>query len=278
MTDLIDLERYPIHALGSAQGKALVAEVQAQLAEDGCCRLSGFLTERARQTAVAECDARRDKTFYTTEEHNIYITADDPSLPEDHPVHLFQKRTQGFIGADYFGDETVTKRLYAYTPLTEFLSTCLGVAPIYRSADPISCVPVSVQQSGQAFPWHFDGNEFTITVMLQPAAAGGVFEYAPMIRSPHNENVDAVRALLQGDRSRVRSLELRAGDLQIFKGKFSAHRVTAATGQSCRYVAAPAWMPKPGMVNTAERSLNGYGRALEVHYRRSVESGDGLRV
>ena len=278
MTDLIHLDRYPTHALESAAGKDLVAEVQAQLAEDGCCRLPGFLTKRALEAAVAECDARRDKTFYTTEEHNIYITADDPSLPEDHPVRFFQQRTQGFIGADYFGDETVIKRLYAYAPLTDFLSACLGVAPIYRSADPISCVPVSVQKSGQAFPWHFDGNEYTITVMLQPAAAGGVFEYAPMIRSPHCENVDAVRALLQGDRSRVRSLELCAGDLQIFKGKYSAHRVTAVTGATCRYVAAPAWMPKPGMVNTAERSLNGYGRAFEVHYRHSVESRDGLRV
>ncbi len=278
MTDLIHLDRYPIHELKSGEARALVAEVQARLADDGCCRLSGFLTERALQTAVAECDARRDKAFHSTEAHNIYFIADDPSLPEDHPVRIFQTGAQGFIGADYFNEQTVIKRLYGYAPLTEFLSACLGIAPIYRSADPISCVPVSLQEPGQAFPWHFDGNEFTMTAMLQPAEAGGIFEYAPMIRSPHNENIDAVRALLQGDRSRVRSLELRAGDLQIFMGKYSAHRVTPVAGRTCRYVVAPAWMPKPGMVNTVERSLSGYGRALEVHYRRSAESGDGLRV
>lgn len=278
MTDLIDLKQYPIDRLASAKGRALVTFVRDQLADDGCCRLHGFLTARALRRATAECDARRSKAFHSTAEHNVYFCADDPSLPEDHPVRLFQKRSQGFIGADYFQDDTVIKQLYHYEPLTTFLSACLETAPIYRSADPIACCPVSVQEAGQAFPWHFDGNEFTVTLMLQSAESGGIFEYAPMIRSPHNEAYDAVRALLHGDRNLVRSLELQDGDLQIFKGKYSAHRVTAVAGRKPRYLAAPAWALMPQMVNTVERSLSGYGRALEVHYRCRVTSDDGLQV
>ena len=277
MTDLIDLERYPIDRLASAEGRDLVAFVRSQLADDGCCRLPGFLTAPALRRAAADCDARRSKTFRSTSQHNVYFCADDPALPADHPVRILQKGSQGFIAADYFEDDTVIKQLFHYEPLTDFVSTCLDIAPIYRSADPIACCPVSVQEAEQAFPWHFDGNEFTVTMMLQSAESGGVFEYAPMIRSPHNEAYDAVRALLQGDRSLVRSLALKDGDLQIFKGKYSAHRVTAVAGGRPRYLAALAWMPKPGMVNTVERSLSGYGRALDVHYRRRAVSDDGLQ-
>ena len=32
------------------------------------------------------------------------------------------------------------------------------------------------------FPWHFDTNNFTVTLALQNADAGGEFEYVPAIR------------------------------------------------------------------------------------------------
>ena len=47
------------------------------------------------------------------------------------------------------------------------------------------------------FPWHFDGNEFTISVLVQQAEQGGIFEYVPDIRSPGEENYEKVEAILQ---------------------------------------------------------------------------------
>jgi hypothetical protein len=41
---------------------------------------------------------------------------------------------------------------------------------------------------------------------------------------------------------------------------------------------APAWNDQPGLVNTPERSVTSYGRALDVHYARAhVEGREGLR-
>ena len=53
--------------------------------------------------------------------------------------------------------------------------------------------------------------------------------------------------------------------------------MTAVEGATTRFIAAPAWMRVPNSVNTVERSIDGYGRATEVHYQRSAQSHDGLR-
>ena len=62
--------------------------------------------------------------------------------------------------------------------------------------------------------------------MIQKPEKGGVFEYCPNIREPGNENFEEVQKVIAGDRTRVRQLKLEPGDLQIFKGRFTLHRVT----------------------------------------------------
>ena len=51
-----------------------------------------------------------------------------------------------------------------------------------------------------------------------------------------NENFEEVKKVLDGDRKRVRQLELEPGDLQIFKGRFTLHRVTKIEGNHSRYL------------------------------------------
>ena len=61
-------------------------------------------------------------------------------------------------------------------------------------------------KEGHYFPWHFDENEFTFSILIQEAEEGGLFEFLPDIRKPENENLDSVRSILKGSRKRVRSL------------------------------------------------------------------------
>ena len=51
-------------------------------------------------------------------------------------------------------------------------------------------VIVNAADAGNGFPWHFDTNNFTVTLALQNADGGGEFEYAPMIRDSDHENFD----------------------------------------------------------------------------------------
>ena len=99
--------------------------------------------------------------------------------------------------------------------------------------------------SNHYFPWHFDGNEFTFSILVQKTEKGGFFEYAPDIRNKDNESFEEVSKVLKGDRKKVKSLDLKPGDLQIFKGRFSMHRVTKIEGNPSRYIALPCYATRP---------------------------------
>ena len=229
---------------------------------------------------VAECERGRARgdVFAETRFHNVYMSADDPKLPADHPIHSFQERAQGYIAHDQLEQSSIFKTLYAYDPLTEFVCKATSKT-LYRSADPIACAPISVMEPGAAFPWHFDENDVTLTLMLQPAEHGGTFEFFPNLRSIQDENVTAVAAILNGNRTGVIRSTLGGGDLQIFYGQNSLHRVTSVgAGSRPRYLFAPAWNDVPNLVNTVQRSIGSYGRALDVHRQReSLNGRDGLR-
>ena len=75
---------------------------------------------------------------------------------------------------------------------------------------------VNVRKRGDKFNWYLDTNEFTLSMLLQVAESGGIFEYVPNLREPYYENFVAVRKVLKGDRNRAKKLNLSAGDLQLF--------------------------------------------------------------
>ena len=125
-------------------------------------------------------------------------------------------------------------------------------------------------------PWHFDSCEFTLSLMIQKPERGGIFEYCPNIREPGNENFEEVKKVLNGDRTRVKQLKLEPGDLQIFKGRFTLHRVTEIEGKKSRYMCIPAYVLDPWRVNTPEHSKAIYGKVLPIHLERNTSRSDGL--
>ena len=55
-------------------------------------------------------------------------------------------------------------------------------------------------KEGHYFPWHFDGNESTVSSLIQEAEEGGFFEFVTDIRKPGDENLDSVKSILKGSR------------------------------------------------------------------------------
>ena len=131
------------------------------------------------------------------------------------------ERSNGFVTSDHFGDETSSRNLYHWVPLKRFLTECLQKDELFVYEDPISNMIINLIKPKQCFNWHFDTNEFTITMLLEPAESGGFFEYVPELRRSDNECIDDVKKIINGDRSRVSRLELKAGDLQFFLGRFA---------------------------------------------------------
>jgi predicted 2-oxoglutarate/Fe(II)-dependent dioxygenase YbiX len=127
-------------------------------------------------------------------------------------------------------------------------------------------------EEGNGFPWHFDTNNFTVTLAIQNAESGGAFEYAPNIRAG-GENFEEVSRVLAGTSNKVKTLNLEPGDLQLFRGRYSLHRVAPLTGNRPRYVAIFSYVDQPDMVGAPERTKQLYGKVLPIHYERA-----GLRA
>ena len=143
-------------------------------------------------------------------------------------------------------------------------------------ADPLADVIVNLAEAGNGFPWHFDTNNYTVTLAIQNAESGGDFEYSPHLRSATDENYEGVTAVLDGDQRLIRTLRLEPGDLQIFKGRYSLHRVTPLGGARSRYVAIFSFADEPNMVGSPERTRQLYGRVLPVHLARVGLRADSL--
>ena len=269
--DHIDLERYPIDRAGDTHD-VLLAQVRRDLAHDGCAILKRFLTPTGVQALLAEAEAVADLGHRSFNKTNVYFTQDDPTLPANDPRRQFFERSNNFIPADNFKPDGPLRRIYEFAPFGPFIQACLQEENFYPYADPLADVIVNMAEEGNGFPWHFDTNNFTVTLAIQNAEQGGEFEYAPNIRKG-DENFDEVARVLDGRSKKVTTVTLEPGDLQIFRGRYSLHRVAPLAGRTPRFVAILSYVEEPGMVATPERCKQLYGRALPIHYARA-----GLRA
>ena len=269
--ELIDLERYPIDCPGAVLDQAIDAARQ-ELSHDGCAVLKGFLTDHAVRELADEADGVAKFAHRSYNRTNPYFTRDDPTLPETHPKRQFFDRSNAFVPADNFASDGALRQIHDAPGFDAFIQACLQEEKFYRYADPLADVIVNVAGEGLGFPWHFDTNNFTVTLAIHNAVSGGEFEYASGIRET-DENFDEVARVLNGTSDRVTSLKLQPGDLQLFRGRYSLHRVAPLKGERPRYVAIISYVEQPGMVGSPERARQLYGKALPVHYERA-----GLRA
>ncbi len=117
--------------------------------------------------------------------------------------------------------------------------------------------------------WHFDSGNMVTTLLLQEPEGGGVFEYAPAIRTDSDENFEAVQAVLQGDRKRISRNQLCAGTLSLFRGHYSLHRVTPVRGKGQRLQAIPGYSTRVDMIGNRESSILHYGpRVAQIEAKR----------
>jgi len=274
---IVDLTKYPIHQLSSNKIKNIIKKCKKELDQYSCSTIPKFILPKALNIMNAELEKKINKVFMSNKNINPYLNSkDDQSLSKNHPKRIFMERNNGYLNSDLFEKNSEMKFLYEQEELLNFVSACLGVAPIYRWADPLACHAYNVMKTNGILPWHFDSCEFTLSIMIQKPDKGGIFEYCPFIRKPGNENYKEVKKVLDGDRTKVRQLKLEPGDLQIFKGRFTLHRVTRVEGDRPRYLCIPAYVLDPWRVNTPEHSQAIYGKVLPIHIERDQARSDGL--
>ncbi|GHB07152.1 HalD/BesD family halogenase [Salinicola rhizosphaerae] len=264
---LVDLERFPLDDLDAPAGQRLLAECRSQLAEDGCVVLKQFIPQAALGKLEEETDRLSPSAHFNQNETNPYNSNGDDRLPQSHPKNRFDDRTNGFVAGDRIDEQTIIRRLYRHPQFQRFIASVVGMETIHEYADPLADLVVNVLREGCQHPWHYDTNEFIVTLLTRKPEDGGKFEYAPGIRSPQGENFEGVEQVLDGNTEQLKSLELQLGDLQIFFGRYSLHRVTPVVGDRERHTVIFAYAKEPGFVGRPERAQRIFGRMASVHER-----------
>lgn len=264
--ELINLDRYPLTDPAGAAWASVVADTRRQLAEDGCAVLHGFVRPNYRGQLQAEGARMAPDANYGVETVNAYNIDTTMPLSADHPGRMIMQRGNAFVARDQISATTIIQQIYGSTPFKRFLAECFSVTELHELGDPLSGLVLNVITNGKQHPWHFDTNEFTVSLLTQQAAAGGEFEYCPNIRSADDEHFDDVSAVLGGrGEPLIRRLRLRPGDLQLFKGRFSLHRVREVTGDTARHSAIFAYSERPGVIGSRSRTRQLFGRLAPAH-------------
>jgi hypothetical protein len=278
---VVDVARYPLAEPESTGWKQVVARTADELQQLGCSVLPCFIRSSLIGTLRQECAEVAPLAYYDVETVNVYNIAVDSSLPEDHPGRIAMQRGNAFVARDLIPVNFTIHRVYSCALFKHFVANCFGLSRLYELADPLAGLCLNVVNPGMEHPWHFDTNEFTVSMLTQEAHGGGVFEYCPGIRSAQGENLDGVRAVLAGQgEPAIHRLPLRPGDLQLFKGRYSLHRVSSVRGQTARHSAIFAYSERPGVVGRVARTRQLFGRVLPQHLaaERSAAHIDQLLV
>ena len=222
--DFVDLDRYPIDR-DCQERRDLLTIAQALINADGCAVLKGFIRVEKIAELVAECDRVEKFGHRNFTRTNPYFLSDRDDLPNSHPLRRFYDRSNAFVPADNLGAESILRTIFEWPAFSPFIKDVLQEDKFFPYADPLADVVVNLAEEGGGFPWHFDTNNFTVTLAIQNAESGGEFEFSPMVRSLTEENYEKVEQVLDGDKSMIKTVILEPGDLQIFKGRYSLHRV-----------------------------------------------------
>ena len=265
--DIVALDLYPLDQPESEAYQTAVAAAREDLGRDGCAVIKDLVRPEGVRLLSDEIVARKATTHFSTQTMNPYFhTEVDPGYPTHHPVNTFLERSSGFIPGDSWDSGCATDTMFRAPELTHFLADCLSIPELHCYADPLAGLTANILDPGQQFTWHFDTNDFAVTVLVDEADEGGLFEYVPNIRDAGDEGFDRIQNILDGGRDGVVTLDLRPGDLQIFRGRYSLHRVSRVAGDSVpRHAAIFAYTEQAGVIGRVTRTKQLFGRVLPAH-------------
>jgi hypothetical protein len=237
------------------------AECRAQLEEDGALVLQGFFTAEAIALAAQESSDLEAGAFYSNATHNVYLTAADPSLPEDHPYNRKVISNKGLIADDLIAVDSPIREIYQDPSLRSFLQAVLDIESVHPYSDKLSSIVISIAGDGMELGWHFDTSGSSVTMLLQSPEGGGVFEFVPNVRDADSGDMafEAIDQVLDGNTSR-RTLDFKPGDLVLFRGRNALHRVTPVEGNTTRSLVIFAFNERPDASMSEEALMTFFGR------------------
>lgn len=262
-TPPVDFSRYPLGGRDEAALADIIQSARASLDARQYCSLPGFILKDAVVQAAGEAKALLGRANAAQSLRNCYLQRQgSPELGGDHPRNVFNPASYRMIAADLFDDNAVVKSLYYWPPFQDMVAAIVGEEKLYPSEDRLQPVNVICYGEGDQSAWHYDStNAFTMTLMLQAADRGGLFELAPNTRNGEaDEDIPYMQEVLGGKRGRVETVSREPGELTIFRGCNSLHRVSPVEGDTLRMMAVFVYEDAPGVLGDPEVNMTVYGR------------------
>ncbi len=255
ISDIVDLERYPI------KSDAFRAKCKEKLDKNGALNLEKFLTPHAIKAVQREGLDNQHLAYYVKNDHNVYLTDNDPDFPDDHPRNRAIVSSKGCIQDDQIPSSSPLHTLYDSEVFREFLCFVLGEDGLYDYADSLSSINLHYAAEGHELGWHFDNSSFATTLLIQKPEGGGIFEYVEDVRDADRGemNFDAVGDVLDG-KTATKTFDVPEGTLALFRGRNAMHRVTPTIGDRTRMLVVFAYNSEPGIAISESAAMTFYGR------------------
>lgn len=258
LSQIVNLQSYPI------TDKAFREQSRQTVAEQGVLTLPDFLMAEALAVIRQEGIDKRDQAYSKNQNHNVYLTPKDEKYPEDHAYNRQVESSKGCITDDVISSDSLLRALYDSQDFKDFLSHVFDEDALYPYADSLSSINLHYAEKGQELGWHFDNSSFAITLMVQPALAGGDFECVKNVRDADagEMNFDGVNQVLDGE-IKPQKISMGAGALVLFRGRNSMHRVTPNETDLTRMLVVLAYNSQPDIALSESARMTFYGRLGE---------------
>ena len=197
-----------------------------ELEKKGILVFKNFINDKGLDQIEQEAIKLKSKSFKSSSEYNVYILPYDPKFPKNSSRNRVMSTTKKCIPNDLISKNSNLNELYNSTIIKKFFCDILNVNKLYPYNDSLSSININYYNQGDGLGWHFDNSDFTITLLIKNCLKGGEYEYFNKIRYKNGkEDYEIIEKILD-EKIKGQKIQSTKGDLMIFKGKESLHRVT----------------------------------------------------
>ncbi len=247
IASIVDLDRYPVDRPGEPAYESLLAAGQTALQERALFSMPGFIRTDAVVEMAAELDRLLPRSCRYDRPRSPWDYGDPQARwPDGHPRASKHPCAYNQVLNYQIGNDSSLRQVYFWEPLADFLRRLCGYQRFFRSECPHLALSSKIAGAGDTDGWHYDSNDVVFSILLQAPEAGGVFEYAPYIRSEFDENYAGIAELFADPGRKALRPAIEPGNLTVFKGDLSMHRVTPVEGERRRIVALFCYDQNPG--------------------------------
>jgi len=260
--DILNVNAYPVNGSGIPGGQALIDRCRADLSQSLYCVIPDFVSRQALRLMAEEATVLKARAYHHHSLRNCYLhQSKDEALPQDHARNLQDRSSVRMIAYDQLGERSPLKTFYQSEIVQKLVAGIVDEGPLYPNIDRYQPANYVYYEEGDESSWHFDSdNSFTMTLMIQPADNGGIFQMSANTRSATSENYVQVSEVLTGKREdSIVSIGREPGALCIFKGCHSLHRVSPVVGDQQRIMGVFVYEFSPGIGGDPRVNATIYG-------------------